>query len=61
MSAHVEVLGRELVGGVRGDRNRGLVVDVENGAVAAAGDQGEEAARSCARLRLTSNGLSYSI
>ena len=38
VGAHVEVLGRELVGGVGGDRNRRLVVDVEDGAVAAASD-----------------------
>ena len=44
VSAHVEVLGRELVGGVGRDGERGLVVDVEHGAVAAAGDGSEEAA-----------------
>ena len=38
VGAHVEVLGRELVCGVGGDRNRRLVVDVEDRAVAAASD-----------------------
>ena len=44
VSAHVEVLRRELVGGVGRDGERGLVVDVEHGAVAAAGDGAATAA-----------------